>query len=211
MDGGMDVKYHWNKAYKNTTTEKLGWYEDYPGPSLQLIKKCHFNKDAILLNVGVGTTTLIDELIRLGYANIIGNDISKTALEKIRQRLGKNSNHVNWIIDDITNSKKLIDLPQVDLWNDRAVLHFFNRSQDRDAYFNLLNKLVKPNGYVIIATFNIDGAVKCSGLTVFRYNKQMLAESLGDDFECIDSFNHTYYMPEGGARPYIYTLFKRMG
>ncbi len=207
----MDVKFHWNKAYENSTTEKLGWYEDYPGPSLQLIKKCHFDKDATLLNVGVGESTLIDELLKSGYTNIIGSDISSIALKKIKQRTGLLGHDVKWIIDDLTNSKKLIDLPQVDLWHDRAVLHFFTEKKDQEAYFDLLDELVKTKGYVIIAAFNKNGAIKCSGLPVFRYNKEMLEKRLGNDFQCLDSFDFAYTMPGGDKRPYIYTLFQRIG
>jgi cyclopropane fatty-acyl-phospholipid synthase-like methyltransferase len=205
----LDLELYWNKAYENKDTKKLGWYEDCPEPSLQLIKKCNLNKEARLLNVGVGTTTLIDELIKLGYKNIIGSDISSTAVEKIKQRIGPAGHDVKWIIDDLTNSKKLIDLRPVDLWNDRAVLHFFDKTEDQDAYFYLLNKLVKQNGFVIIAAFNLSGAIKCSGLPVFRYNQEMLEERLGNDFQCLDSFDFIYTMPGGEERPYIYTLFQR--
>lgn len=206
----MDVKLHWNKAYENSITEKLGWYEDYPGPSLQLIKKCHFDKDATLLNVGVGESTLIDELLKSGYTNIIGSDISSTAVEKIRRKIGPTGKNVKWILDDLTKSTKLIDLSPVDLWHDRAVLHFFTDTRDQDTYFRLLNKLVKTNGFVIIAVFNLNGAIKCSGLEVFRYDKEMLTERLGNDFQCVDSFDYTYYMPKGEPRQYVYTLFKRV-
>jgi len=205
-----DLEKHWNKAYENTDTEKLGWYEDYPEPSLQLIKKCNFDKEAILLNVGVGATTLIDELLELEYSNIIASDFSTSSLEKLKNRIGVEGRKIQWIIDDLTKSKKLIDLPQVDLWNDRAVLHFFTDAQDQDAYFSVLNKLVKRNGFVVIAAFNLDGALKCSGLTVYRYNKEMLEDRLGNDFQCLDSFDYTYYMPGGDTREYVYTLFKRV-
>ena len=152
---------------------------------------------------------MIDELIKLGYKNIIGSDISITAVKKIKQRIGLAGNDVKWIIDDLTNSRKLIDITPVDLWNDRAVLHFFIKTRDQDAYFNLLSKMVKPNGFVIIAAFNLNGAIKCSGLPVCRYNKEMLEEKLGSDFQCLDSFDFTYTMPGGDKRPYIYTLFQR--
>ena len=208
--GKLSLKSHWNKAYEGANPEKLGWYEDFPGPSLQLIEKCNLDKDATLLNVGVGATTLVDELIKLGYKNIIGSDISYAAIDKIIQRIGQQSHDVKWIIDDLTNSDKLINLRPVDLWHDRAVLHFFIDDQERDAYFNLLFKLVKRGGFAIIAAFNLDGAVKCSGLPVYRYNKQMLAERLGGNFECLQSFDYTYYNPGGDERQYVYTLFKRI-
>lgn len=205
----IDLKTHWNDAYKKSESKKLGWYESYPEPSLQLIKKCNLNKNASLLNVGVGATTLIDELINLDYKNIIASDLSLTALEIIKNRVGENKNKVKWIVDDLINSKILINNESVDLWHDRAVLHFFNEKVEQDAYFKLLNKLVKKGGFVIIAAFNLNGATKCSGLPVFRYDEKMLVEKMGYNFELIESFDFSYQMPSGDLREYIYTLFKR--
>ena len=57
-----------------------------------------------------------------------------------------------------------------------------------DSYFNLLRSIVKENGFVIIAAFNLNGATKCSGLPIHRYDKKMIQEKLGKDFELIESF-----------------------
>lgn len=205
----LDLKTHWNKVYNNANAKELGWYQDYPEPSLRLIEKCDFEKNAVLLNVGVGATTLIDELLKLEYENIIASDISAFSLEILKQRIGSASEKVDWIVDDLTNPKKIIDLKNVDLWHDRALLHFFTDPKDQNTYFNLLKKLIKPKSYVIIAAFNLNGAIKCSGLPVFRYNIEMLKDRLGDDFECIDNFDYNYYNPTGDKKPYIYSLFRR--
>lgn len=207
--GNNDLKAHWNNAYENSSIDKLGWFEENPIPSLQLIKKSGIHKNATILNVGAGATTLVDELINQDYKNILVNDISPTALEKIKKRLGKQSEHIKWIVDDLTNPIKLNNLEKIDLWHDRAVLHFFNDAKEQDSYFNLLRKIVKNNGFVIIATFNLNGATKCSGLPVHRYNEKMIQEKLGNEFELIDSFDYTYTMPSKDTREYIYTFFKR--
>ena len=94
-------------------------------------------------------------------------------------------------MDDITQAGELAELGPVDLWHDRAVLHFFQDSCSQDAYFQLMHKLVKPGGYVIIAAFNLNGASSCSGLPVYRYNAQMLQEKTGDAFQLLDAFDHT--------------------
>jgi ubiquinone/menaquinone biosynthesis C-methylase UbiE len=201
---------HWNEVYQKKEVENLGWYEENPEPSLKLINNLNIAKDAALLNVGAGATTLIDELLDNEYNNIIANDISYSSLEKLKNRLGTTrSNNVNWIVDDLTNSQELIKLNQIDLWHDRAVLHFFTDNQGQDAYFNLVRKLVKKGGYVIIAVFNLNGATKCSGLPVVRYNEQLIKNGLGDDFELLESFDYTYTMPSGDLREYIYTLYQR--
>jgi len=205
-----NLKDHWDNAYENAVIQKLGWYEDFPEPSLRLIEKCNLDLNARLLNVGVGATTLIDELLRKNYRNILASDISETAIYELKSRLAENSKKVEWIVDDLIHPKELNKIESVDLWHDRAVLHFFNNKSEQDKYLSLLKNLVKQNGFVIIAVFNLEGADTCSGLPVFRYNEEMLSNKLGDDFSLQESFNFTYTMPSGDKRKYVYTLFKRM-
>ncbi len=205
-----DLKKHWDSAYSNHDITQLGWYEEDPKPSLQLIQNCNLSKNARILNVGVGTSTLIDELLHLGYKNIIASDISSTALDKLKTRLDSKKNKVHWVVDDLTNPCLLSEIDPVDLWHDRAVLHFFNKEEEQNTYFSLVKKIIKPNGYVLISTYNTEGASKCSGLHVHRYDKNLLMDKLGSDFKLIEYFNYTYTMPSGDTRPYIYTLFKRI-
>ena len=113
------------------------------------------------------------------------------------------------MVDDLTNPSELLKLKNVDLWHDRAVLHFFTEEKQQKAYFDLLKGALKPKGFVILAEFNLEGAKKCSGLDVFNYNEEMLQERLGSDFELLKSFNYTYTQPSGNTREYVYTLFQK--
>ncbi|PHN02495.1 class I SAM-dependent methyltransferase [Flavilitoribacter nigricans] len=204
-----DYQAHWDRVYANTATDRLGWYEAVPEPSLQLIQDCQLSPEATILNVGAGATTLVDELLKLGFRNLIVNDVSPLALGQLQERLGAESQKVRWIVDDLTQARTLFKLGAVDLWHDRAVLHFFKERAEQDAYFQLLKQCVRPGGFVILAAFHTDGASTCSGLPVHRYDQRELAEKLGDDFALIRSFDHRYTMPSGATRKYIYTLFKR--
>jgi len=112
-------------------------------------------------------------------------------------------------VDDLTNPTEINVLQNLDLWHDRAVLHFFTDANSQETYFELIKKLVKQNGFVIIAAFNLNGATKCSGLPVHRYDANLLQEKLGNGFELIESFDYIYTMPSSDTREYIYTLFKR--
>ena len=207
----LDLKSHWNNAYETNRSKKLGWFEEFPEPSLSLLTDCNLEKSSSILNIGAGTTNFVDELLNRGYENLIVNDISPTAIEILKSRISKkHQNKIRWIEDDLTQPVNLNKLEEIDLWHDRAVLHFFHDQIEQDSYFSLLKKLVKLDGYVIIAAFNLSGAKKCSGLPVFRYNKEMLEERLGADFDLMKKFNYTYIMPSGDPREYIYTLFKRM-
>jgi len=210
MESGLNYTSHWDTAYDKTPVNQLGWYEESPEPSLRLIESCELSRDASILNVGVGASTLIDELLKEGYNNLIANDLSASALDKLKLRLGEKSNDVKWVVDDLTSPKELHKIPQVDMWHDRAVLHFFNEAKEQDQYFNLIRKVVKKNGFVILATFNLEGATKCCGLPVHRYSEEMMQDKLGKDFMLITSFNHVYIQPSGGTRNYVYTLFQKM-
>jgi len=46
------TKDHWEKVYAKTDVKNLGWYEENPQPSLDLISKCLLKKDAVILDVG---------------------------------------------------------------------------------------------------------------------------------------------------------------
>ena len=204
----VNSKQHWEDVYAKTDHEKLGWFEENPQPSLDLIAKCNLNTNSAILNVGAGATTLVDKLIDLKYNNIIATDISENALKVLTDRINSHQT-VKTIVDDLTQPTKLKNMPKVDLWHDRAVLHFFIEEQDQNTYFDLLKSKINPKGYVILATFNFDGATKCSGLPIKQYDANLLSQKLGDDFKLLESFDHIYTMPSGDTRAYVYTLFQK--
>lgn len=207
----MDKKTHWNKAYDEKPTEDLGWYEETPQPSIDLLNKINPAKSALIFNAGAGSSTLVDYLIKEGFENVLVNDISEAAIDHLRARLGEYQNKADYIVDDLTNPAVLNEIDQVDIWHDRAVLHFFLKEEEKQAYFDLLKNKVKQGGYVIIAEFSLEGAEKCCNLDLCRYNEEMISERLGSEFQLIESFNYTFINPRGGERPYIYTLYQRNG
>lgn len=206
-----DFERHWSDAYRKTPVKSLGWYEENPTPSLELIGSCNLPDDSLIFNAGAGASTLIECLLNDGFTNIAVNDISSSALLELRNSLSEHSHsNVEFIVDDLTDPTSLLDLKNVDLWHDRAVLHFFTEEEQRQSYFDLLKKKVKVDGFVILAEFNLEGAKKCCGLDVYNYNEVMLQDYLGSNFELLKSFNYTYTQPSGNTREYVYTLFKRI-
>lgn len=207
----MNYKSHWNNVYDNKVDEELGWFESNPQPTFKLIEACGLDQNARILNVGAGTSRLIDLLIEKGFTNIIANDLSDSALNKLQKRIYNTYDiTIDCLVDDLTAPKKLTKMAPVELWIDRAVLHFFLKPEEQAAYFNLLKTVVAPKGFVIIAVFALDGADRCSNLPLHRYDTAMIQEKLGNEFQLISSFNHTFINPKGGERPYIYTLFQKI-
>jgi EEF1A lysine methyltransferase 2 len=207
----IDYKNHWDKVYTKNELNKLGWYEETPQPSLDLINSCNLNKDAAILDVGSGTSTLIKNLIQNSYSHIVALDISQVALDRAKQLLtSEEVEKVNWVVDDVTNPGNLNQIGSIDLWHDRTVLHFLIEEKQQTGYLETLKKVVRKEGYVIIAVFSLEGAKKCSGLDVKNYDHKMIEEYLGKDFTLLNHFPYLYKMPSGDLRPYIYTLFQRI-
>lgn len=203
----IDYKEHWNATYLASENEKLGWYETDLSPTFRLINKTGLPKDARILNVGAGNTVLVDKLIAKKYTQVIATDISQISLSALAERNG--GENIATIVDDLTNPTILNSIEPVDLWIDRAVLHFFTEEKDQLTYFNLLKHKIAAKGFALIAEYNLDGAKKCAGLPVYNYNSAMIADELGEDFRLIDHFNFVFTMPSGDLRPYVYTLFQR--
>ncbi len=202
-----NIDKHWDNIYTNSAENQLGWYETDLSPTLKLIEKAKLEANSRVIIIGAGNTRLVDKLLSLGYTNLVATDISKVALSHLKSRI---NNNVEFIVDDLTKPTLLPSINSVNLWIDRAVLHFLVSEKDQNTYFGLLKKLIQINGYALFAQFSLDGATKCSGLPVYRYSLEMLEAKLGSEFRHIESFDFTYTMPSGDTRPYIYTLFKRL-
>ncbi|MHA2252596.1 MAG: class I SAM-dependent methyltransferase [Candidatus Kariarchaeaceae archaeon] len=206
------MQQHWNKAYNSTEVKELGWFQTEATPSLNLIRKCDLKVDDLILDIGVGASTLIDSLITDGYTNIAAVDISDIALMKLDKRLKSKglSENVRLFQDDITDPSKINSHENVALWHDRAMLHFLVDEDHQEKYLKTLRSVVKVNGFVIIGAFNLSGAKKCSGLDIKNYDQNMLSSFLGNDFDLVDYFDDDYIQPSGNVRPYVFTLFKRI-
>lgn len=77
--------------------------------------------------------------------------------------------------------------PPVDLWHDRATFHFLTERDDRLRYVKAMRRTLKPGAQAIIATFNLLGPERCSGLPVVRCSADTLAAELGPAFRLLES------------------------
>jgi 2-polyprenyl-3-methyl-5-hydroxy-6-metoxy-1,4-benzoquinol methylase len=158
----MDSKAHWETVYTTKDPTEVSWYRPHLETSLQLIEEAAGGYDARIIDVGGGESTLVDDLSAAGYHELSVLDISVTALEVARARMGHAAAAVQWLCGDITS----IALPRhhYDVWHDRAVFHFLTDATSRAAYVRQVTHAVKPGGHVIVATFGPEGPAKCSGL-----------------------------------------------
>jgi hypothetical protein len=156
--------------------------------------------------VGGGASKLVDELIDLGYKALTVLDISGEALKNAKPRLGKSARKATWVESDVTKFKPV---ESIRFWHDRAVFHFLTDAKDRGLYLAVLNRSVVKSGYVMIATFAMNGPEKCSGLPVQRYSHKSLQKTLGSNFKLIATDEETHATPWGTTQNFIYALFKK--
>ena len=88
------------------------------------------------------------------------------------------------------------------------MFHFLTEPRDRELYLKNLRRALKPNGHFIIATFAEDGALKCSGLNVERYDLEKLRQTLGADFELLQSFREEHRTLFNTMQNFIYAYFQ---
>eukprot|EP00960_Hanusia_phi_P026761 746442-Hanusia_phi.AAC.1 len=206
----ISAQEHWNVKYTSNAQEKLGWYEQVPQPSLDLIKECNIDKKSHILDVGSGSSVLVDFLLHAGYKNLTAMDISDAALDITRKRIGpEGQEHVRFLVDDLTHPTKMKDVSDVMVWHDRAVLHFFVREEERNKYRQVLDNALMKGGYAIISTFAVGGLTKCSGLDVKQYTPLTLSDFLGKDYELLKSQDYSYTTTWGQERKFVYCVFRK--
>jgi SAM-dependent methyltransferase len=200
----MDSKSHWENVYRTKRVDEVSWFQTSPAISFDLIRRAVPEFAARIIDVGGGASSLVDGLLQFGYTDLTVLDLSATALEHARGRLGGSASRVHWIEADVLAAA----LPEgsFDLWHDRAVFHFLTNSADRDAYIRQVRRAVRPGGHVLIATFAEDGPARCSGLPVARYSAEALHAQFDGGFELVDSVREQHRTPGGVLQSFVYCL-----
>ena len=203
----MNTKNHWEHIYETKAPTQVSWYQEHAQYSLQFIQNAGVQKTDHIIDIGGGASTLVDDLVAEGFQHISILDVSGTALQLARQRLGARAGVVNWIEADITQ----VELPEqaYDLWHDRAVFHFLTQPADRQHYIENVRQAVRKGGHVIIATFAPDGPDHCSGLEVIRYSPERLHHEFGAGFELKESTRETHHTPFGTEQKFIYCYCRK--
>lgn len=194
----------WDRRYSEAGATGVSWYQPEPAMSLALIDHLHVPKGAAVIDVGGGASLLVDRLLARGYTDLAVLDVSSTALEITRRRIG-DSSRVSWLHEDITSWHPE---RRYELWHDRAVFHFLTHTQERANYLMVMRQALGDSGAVIIATFASDGPERCSGLPVARYDATDL-ERLLDGFTVVESRREEHATPGGAVQPFTWIAANR--
>jgi len=195
---------HWESVYDRNQVDGVSWYQQEPVVSLELVDILGVDKDAGVIDVGGGASTLVDSLLFRGFTDLTVLDISNSALRVSRERVGPGS-HVTWIAHNLLTWEPV---RPYDLWHDRAVFHFLLPHEIK-VYQDLVRRSVAPGGSVIMATFAPDGPEWCSGLPVTRYNADQLGQVLGDEFTVVEQRREVHTTPSGALQPFTWIAASR--
>jgi SAM-dependent methyltransferase len=205
---GESSKAHWEKVYGSRAPTELSWYQSQPTRSLELLEQLGVGASSAIIDVGGGASTLVDALLDRGFDNLTVLDISHSALEHAKARLGARAASVKWIEADVT-SADLGAGALYDVWHDRAVFHFLTNAEDRRRYVAAASHSLRPGGAALIATFSPQGPARCSGLDVVRYDSAQLARELGSAFSLEHSVDDLHHTPSGTEQAFTYTVLRR--
>jgi uncharacterized UPF0146 family protein len=197
-------KNHWDNVYTTKNPNEVSWTQDVPKTSLDFIHSFGVDKSAKIIDIGGGDSKLVDYLLDEGFENITVLDISKTALEKAKRRLGDKGKNIQWIVSDVTKFKPTTNY---DVWHDRATFHFLTTPEEIETYIATANQAV--SGYLTIGTFSDNGPDKCSGLPIKKYSEEKLSVELQNGFNKIRCITEDHITPFDTRQHFLFCSFKK--
>jgi SAM-dependent methyltransferase len=187
----------WNLLYKNEIVTNMPWYNEKLDHDLEeevVQRGIPSGNDNKLLDLGTGPGTQAICLSELGF-NVTGSDLSEYAIEKAR----KISDRVNFIVDDILDSK--FKENEFEYVFDRGCFHVLPIN-DRSRYVSKVKNILKKNGILFLKCFSDKELVIDQG--PYRFSPDKIKEIFGNDFEIL-SIKETVY--QGTLNPLPKALF----
>ena len=200
-----DWKTHWEHIHASKDPEVQSWYEPTPTRSMSLIRGTGVSPEAPLIDVGAGTSTLVDILTNSGYSDVTVLDIALAAITKARERLGAKAASIQWLETDV---RAFEASRRYYLWHDRAMLHFLTEAASVNAYLNALRTALVPGGYFVLATYGPEAPDRCSGFDVQRYSVEQLTDLLQADFDLQEYALDDHTTPTGTIQQFLYSSWK---
>ena len=194
----------WDETYSQKSPSERSWTEGIPQESLRFIDASGVGTEDAVVDIGGGSSRLVDELKRRRFTDVSVLDVSKVALDEARSRL--RDAHVEWINADVTRWE-----PDraYRLWHDRAVFHFLVETGSQSDYVATATAHVEPGGHLIMGTFSPEGPDTCSGLAVRRWAIEELAELFAAGFDLTRGEYKDHLTPWASVQPFTWVLLTR--
>lgn len=197
---------HWGRVYRTTADDAVSWYEPEPRASLEALALADIPPTAALVDVGAGSSRLVEHLLDHGATDLTVVDIAASAFETSRARLGPRATQVDWVVADVTGWRPD---RRFDVWHDRALFHFLTEPEQRAGYRAALRQATAPGTWLVVATFAADGPERCSGLPVRRYDGPGLMAEFHEDFAPHDVWRDAHRSPDGAVQSFTWAVMRR--
>ncbi len=194
----------WETVHDGKEVDGVSWWQSVPELSLGLVDQAGVGRDEPVIDVGAGWSTLVDHLLAKGYHDLTAIDLSATALATVRERLGPAGAEVRLEVADVLD---LNPARPYALWHDRAVYHFLTEPDERTDYLASLERSLRPDGALVVATFGPDGPTTCSGLPIVRYSHDELAAQF-PSFEVVGTSGEDHETPWGTRQQFTALLMR---
>ncbi|MFZ0515306.1 MAG: class I SAM-dependent methyltransferase [Candidatus Nitrosopolaris sp.] len=135
-------------------------------------------------------------MLKKGF-KVIGSDLSEAAISRARI-IYSNTKNVNFIVDDILNSKFKDN--EFDYIFDRGCFHV-HLPADRKKYINKIKKILKANGILFLKCFS-NKEPRQEG--PYKFSQDEIRDLFSESFQ-IDSVKETVY--QGTLDPFPKALF----
>lgn len=200
-------KEHWDNIYNSKAEHEVSWYQTYPKTSMEFVEFSHLPLSANIIDIGGGDSHFVDALLDKGYWNIWMLDISASAIERAKSRLGERASKVHWIVSDITAFEPVV---QFDFWHDRAAFHFLTTEDKIHKYVSIAENSIKTGGYLIVGTFSENGPAKCSGLEIKKYSEASISASFEAEFKRIKCIQEEHITPFNTIQSFLFCSFRKL-
>lgn len=202
----FDRKKHWENIYQTKRLDEVSWFEPIPETSLSFLKQFNIPATAKIIDIGGGDSFLVDHLLDAGYQDVTVLDISGSAIDRVKARLGVRADQVKWIVADAATFKPV---EKYDFWHDRAAFHFLTKEQEIEGYLDTVQKSIQPTGILVIGTFSGQGPKKCSGIEIRQYSETSMSERLKKYFEKIKCITVDHKTPFDTIQNFIFCSFRK--
>ena len=200
------IKQHWDRIYQMRSEEELSWFQPYPKTSMEFIELFKLPRTAQIIDIGGGDSHFVDALLDKGYQSIWVLDISASAIEKAKKRLGERSTKVHWIVSDVTEFKPPVVF---DFWHDRAAFHFLTSEDKIYKYVSIAEDYIKKSGYLILGTFSELGPTRCSGMEIKQYSDASMSARFEIGFKRIKCIQEDHRTPFNTTQHFLFCSFQK--
>ena len=202
----MSSKNQWENIYTSKTEKEVSWFQEYPKTSMEFLELFSLPLTANIIDIGGGDSHFVDALLIKGYKNIWVLDISASAIERAKQRLGAKSSLVNWIVTDVTEFEPPV---KFNFWHDRAAFHFLINDDAINKYVDIAENGISDQGYLVLGTFSENGPEKCSGLQIKQYNEASMSARFEVAFNRIKCITEDHITPFNTVQNFLFCSFQK--